>query len=391
MIKTLLATTALVLASSIAAVAQPTSFAVIHLDDVGRGVHLPRVEARLATATVYPRSFVNIPLCGPSRAAFLTGQSADTTGIVDNGEADWGTNFMPQALAAAGYRTMMIGKMPNGYTGTPAALGFQKWAVIEDIGSARYFGAKLNVNGKTIEPPGYIPDDLYQRILSCVTGSRPFFCWLAAIGSHAPALAAPRHVGACADVRFRPGPAFNEADKSDKPPWIRNLPLFDAAKETKVEQAWREQCDTIQADDEGIAAILDRLANNQNVCVIVTSDNGRMAGQHGLTGKGVLYEESIGVPLYTWNCGTQPGVDNRLVSNLDLPAHMYELSGVAPLRDLDGRPLNGARRNRVPIQGATGNGEVGYRWEDEVAWVFPNGWRERYNLVTDPHQERNLE
>jgi N-acetylglucosamine-6-sulfatase len=372
-------------------VAEPKSFVVIHWDDVSRdqAAMMPLVGALAASGTVYSRAFTNVPLCGPSRAAFLTGQEAETTGLETNSDADWGTNFVPQALRQAGYRTMMIGKMPNGYTGTPAGLGFNRWAVLTGINAEdRYFDAEIDVNGTVKAVDGYTTDELYRRGRNCVTGSRPFFCWIAAIGAHAPANPAPRHVGGCNSLPFNVGPAFNEADMSDKPSWMQALPLMSGQKMAKAEANWRDHCATLLADDEGVASIIN-LAD-PDVCVILTADNGRMHGQHRVTGKSILYEESIGVPLITWNCGTAPGTDSRLVSNVDVPAHILSLAGVQSLRPLDGRPLDGAPRSRVRIVGGTDVDAAGWRRANTVEWIYGNGEFEAYDLQADQWQERSL-
>lgn len=372
--------------------AQAKSFVVITLDDVDPSrfaAAMTRTMAVTGGRTVYSNSFVNLPLCGPSRATFLTGQEAETTGITENALADWGTDFVPQALAAAGYRTNMIGKMPNGYAGTAKQLGFNRWSVIEEIGEARFFDATVNENGDTKVLSEYTTDYLYKRARTCVKGSKPYFCWVSAVGAHAPAQPAPRHVGGCDGKAFQPGPAFNEADMSDKPAFMQALELFSTKKAGKVEKAWRDQCATLLADDEGVKDILDLVEDQPDVCVILTADNGRLFGQHRDTGKSLLYEESIRVPLVTWNCGGVGGGDDRLVSNVDIPAHILALAAVAPLRQLDGRPLDGEARTRMRIVGGTDVPAKGWRYRNKVEWQFDSGEWESYELLEDAAQERS--
>lgn len=366
--------------------AAPKSFVVVTFDDVGWQLFDAAMTATKAVpgATVYPRAFVNVPLCGPSRAAFLTGQEAETTGITKNEHANWGTGFMPQALRQAGYRTMIVGKKPNGFLGTPQDLGFNRWAVIKDVDGDRYFDAELDVNGNDVTATGYTTDALYRRGRACVEGSRPFLCWVAAIGAHAPAVPRNDLVNSCNSVAFNPGPAFNEANMADKPSWMQNLPAV-----TNAASNFREQCATLKADDEGVRSILDMVAGDSSICVIVTADNGRMHGQHRLTGKNALYEESIGVPLMTWNCGTSPGTDNRLVSNVDIPAHILSLANVASLRPLDGRPLDGPTRSRVRIVTDTDEPAAGWRRQSTAEWSLETGESEFYDLADDPWQERS--
>lgn len=76
-----------------------------------------------------------------------------------------------------------------------------------------------------------------------------------------------------------------------------------------------------------------------NTCIFFTSDNGFLLGQHRVSGKNFLYEETIRVPLALWGCGVSPGTDARLVSNVDLPATILALAGATPGRPLEGRSI----------------------------------------------------
>lgn len=366
------------------------SVVLITLDDVSWLHFNAAMEKTMEVTqgrTVYPFAFACVPLCGPSRACLLTGQLPETTGIRGNEHGgNWGTGFIPEALRASGYRTMVLGKMPNGYESTPEHLGYSKYAILTELDNSRYFDAPIDVNGSLRTASGYVPDDLYRRTRNCISGARPFFCHLNALGAHAPADPAPRHRAKCDPVSFVAGPSFNEANMQDKPSWMRNLPLVD---ERRAKENWCEQVETLRADDDGVRSILDLVAGDSDVCVIVTADNGRMNGQHRLTGKSVLYEESINVPLVTWNCGGLGATDNRLVSNVDVAAHILHVAGVDALRPLDGRPLDSDPRPRVRILGGTDIDAAGWRRRNTVEWEYGNGEREEYDLDPDPFQINN--
>ena len=51
-------------------------------DDTGSMAYMPKTLSLIAEHGVtFKNSFVNLPLCGPSRASFLTGQAAHNHGI----------------------------------------------------------------------------------------------------------------------------------------------------------------------------------------------------------------------------------------------------------------------------------------------------------------------
>ena len=94
-------------------------------DDTGSMAYMPKTLSLIAEHGVtFKNSFVNLPLCGPSRASFLTGQAAHNHGIRANSPLDAGgweafkskeANALPVWLQAAGYKTALIGKYLNRY------------------------------------------------------------------------------------------------------------------------------------------------------------------------------------------------------------------------------------------------------------------------------------
>jgi N-acetylglucosamine-6-sulfatase len=83
----------LLLASTTAPQAAPNIvvFMTDDQEDTGSMAYMPKTHALLAEKGVtFTNSFVNLPLCAPSRASFLTGQGAHNTGIKANNPADGG-------------------------------------------------------------------------------------------------------------------------------------------------------------------------------------------------------------------------------------------------------------------------------------------------------------
>jgi hypothetical protein len=89
----LFAALVLLLASVTASEAAPNIVVIMTDDqeDTGSMAYMPKLHALLAEQGVtFTNSFVNLPLCAPSRASFLTGLSAHNTGIKANNPADGG-------------------------------------------------------------------------------------------------------------------------------------------------------------------------------------------------------------------------------------------------------------------------------------------------------------
>ena len=74
----------LLLVSATASLAAPNIVVIMtdDQDDTGCMAYMPKTLSLIAQHGVtFKNSFVNLPLCGPSRASFLTGQAAHNHGI----------------------------------------------------------------------------------------------------------------------------------------------------------------------------------------------------------------------------------------------------------------------------------------------------------------------
>jgi len=124
----------LLLLSTTASLAAPNIIVIMADDqeDTGSVAYMPKALSLIAEEGVtFKNSLVNLPLCAPSRASFLTGQAAHNHGIRANSPLDQGgwegfkskeENSLPVWLKAAGYKTALIGKYLNRY-GQQSAYG----------------------------------------------------------------------------------------------------------------------------------------------------------------------------------------------------------------------------------------------------------------------------
>src|SRR5439155_6954337 len=248
-----LALLALVLLTSGAAEARslrqrPPNVVVIMTDDqdVASMRVIPNVQRLIAAQGVtFVNSFVNLSLCCPSRATFLTGQYAHNHGVLSNALPAGGyqkldhSHTLPVWLQRAGYATVHIGKYLNSYglnmdqrTIPP---GWSEWYGALDPSTYNYLDFSLNENGKIVHygrnPTTYQTDVYTQKALDIIKrrapSSQPFFLWVAYLAPHniPGPVPAPRHAGRFKNEPLPTPPSFNEQDVSDKPAAIRKLPL----------------------------------------------------------------------------------------------------------------------------------------------------------------------
>jgi N-acetylglucosamine-6-sulfatase len=328
----------------------------------------------------FRNSFVNFPLCCPSRATFLTGQYAHNHGVGGQGfekfQASYQANNLAVWLKKAGYSTAMFGKYLNGYGVNDPTLVPSGWsefyaAIPPD---QRVYGYDLNENGKPVHYGSaegeFKQDVLTDKAVDYVNRSaplvKPFFAWLNYTAPHkggpdsadpdctATAKPAPRHAH---EFDTEPLPqlqleSFNEADVSDKPRTIQDLDPLTANNIASITSRYRCRLESLLSVDEGVRDVVQALRNADELgdtLVIYTSDNGFFHGEHRIRqGKTRHYEESGRVPLVMRGPAIPSGVTPRqLAVNADLAPTILDATGVSPKPGLvmDGQSLLGFAAN----------------------------------------------
>ncbi len=346
--------------------------------DVAAVEYMPRLRSLVAQKGVtFRNSFATTPVCCPSQASMLTGKYAHNHQILFNIPPLGGfqkfkdlggeRSTIATWLQAAGYRTGRVGKYLVGYpTGTTyVPPGWDDWRSTYE-GFSRYFNYDLNENGSVVhygsEPGDYLTDVLAEKALGFIdraetNDAQPFFLVFSPNAPHSdrapngPPPPAPRHVGAFAHLSAPRPPSFNEADVSDKPPVIQQLPLLSGVQIAAIDEEYRARLESLLAVDEAIERIVLRLAaldELENTYIVFTSDNGYHLGEHRFrNGKGQIYEEDIRVPLIVRGPGVPAGVTrDEYALNIDLAPTFAELGGAVPTDFMDGRSL-------VPLLGST--------------------------------------
>jgi N-acetylglucosamine-6-sulfatase len=387
---------------------------VIMLDDVSRGMldAMPFSKRQIVNRGVrFTNGFVPTSLCCPSRASFLTGKYAHTTGVYGNHSQDeyggWPAfrasegETLATALSASGYRTALVGKYLNGFDEyAPGDRIPPGWDDFVAFTSADYYdyGLRGTVNEEYGQSEAdYSTDVLAQYASDIVAGSSselPLFLYFAPYSAHAPFKPAPRHVGT-----WEPEPLPTGVGESmeSKPRFLQKLPEPDLERVTEVR---RRQHEMLMSVDEGVKKIFRSLGDRvDNTLFILMSDNGLQLGVHRLTGKDVPYQAASNVPMaMRWDGQIAPGVDNRLMLNLDLTSTILQASSA--VMDTDGMSYFGPKRKgtvveQMPSQAIAKTKHPGYCGYRTKNWLFVE-WgadkgRELYHYPTDPHELHSLQ
>lgn len=396
----------------------PPNVLVIVTDDQPKGTEdaMPTLLSEVAArGLTFTNGVTPTALCCPSRASFLTGNLAHTTGVynISNGSHGGWRAFRDRGgeartlateLDALGYRTGLFGKYLNGYNlGAPQGYVPPGWDVFRAIEAnngkdGAYYNYQLTglstAYGNTAA--AYSTDvtgALATQFIDATPASTPFFVYYAPFGPHGPHTAAPRHWGTWPAETTAGIPAFNEADVSDKPAWVRDNPLVDAAAQTS---RLRRQHMSLKSVDEQIANLLAAVGPRiSNTVVVFLSDNGLMLGSHRITEKDVPYAAASEVPMYVrWDGHVTPGsTTDRVTPQIDLTALIRDAAGV-PGWVMDGTDPLTTARDGVAFGQLSRDGHpayCGWRTADHLYVKYSGSTdREFYDYVADPEELTNV-
>jgi N-acetylglucosamine-6-sulfatase len=340
--------------------------------------YMPNLQTLMAQqGTTFTQSLVTESLCCPSRTTILRGQYVHNHQVLNNEYPTGGYRKFSESghessnlgvwLQSGGYNTTFLGKYLNGYpiqgSSTHVPIGWSEWngglgANIYDMNNYQ-----LNVNG-TVTSYGataadYLTDVLSNKAVDFInrnaTNTTPFFVYLNPTAPHIPATPATRHAALFPTAQTPRSPSFNEANISDKPAQIRNLPLLNQNQINNLDSNYRTRIRSLQAVDEMIASVIQALQTSgklNNTYIVFASDNGFHMGQHRMPqGKATAYEEDVVVPLIVRgpNVPANRTLNNYMVGNIDFAPTFAEIAGVSVPSFVDGRSFKSLLTNNPPL------------------------------------------
>ncbi|GAA5143567.1 sulfatase [Prosthecobacter algae] len=402
---------------------------VILADDMGYGdvgcfgakdIRTPHLD-RMASEGLKLTSFYAQPICGPSRAALMTGSYPNRIGEVGNRKnghtlPDTKEIFIAEMLRDAGYRTGIVGKWHLGMSEgcDPIAQGFQH----------AYFTPAFNGATRDIQPRAVVP---FMRkpgeVVRTIQSQADMDTLTADCTREA--------------LEFLRGAADEEPGTKKKTPFFLYLAYHMPHVPLGVSANFRGKSarglygDTIEELDSAIGDIfseLKKLGIDDNTLVVFTSDNGpwtdKQIGDHGGSPKPFR-----GAKMTTWKGGWRvPGIvrwpghvpagrtSDGIAATIDLLPTFAGLSGVKlPATQLDGLDLTNfltksdARSPRETFLYHNGTRLTAVRHKDwKIVFARPEGGEmpympsfvtshiealstnQLYNLRTDPGETKNL-
>ncbi len=334
---------------------------------------------------------VEVPMCGPSRAAMFKGMYSSRTGVTGNST----TYLMNDAdtiatrIRARGFKTVLSGKYLNDFPwNRPASYVPPGWNVWNAAGSSNFQPGGMWASD-------YIFHFAAQQVLS-TPRTTPLFLWVAPTEPHLPANPPARHANAAVNLPPK-SPAFNEADVSDKPA-NQQFPLLSASQIATIDRDRLGIGRCLLGVNDGIGELMNALSATgrlNTAHMFFTSDNGYLLGEHRMVKKGEPYEEPSRLPFMVRWPGVAGRVERNVISSVDLPATLCGIAGTTPPGS-DGRNLASlitrgtAVRDAAYIEPPGGSSWHALRTNRFKYVEYGNGGRELYDLAGDPAELNNV-
>ncbi|MDG5490080.1 sulfatase [Psychroserpens sp. SPM9] len=326
-------------------------------------------------------------ICGPSRAAILTGNYSNLNGYYKNesgGKFDETQWTFPQEFQKNGYQTSLFGKW---HLGTEPK-GFDMFKYHNSAGQqGHYWNPVYNENGTDVKVEGYstnLSTDFAMNWLE--TGRKqdaPFMMVLQYKAPHRPWQPDTKYEKLWEDIEMPYPATFNDDYKGreltagdtemtmeyfsrrdmkfEEPANLKGKEkikwAFYGAKPGEIVQPegmtaeegrkWRYQTyikdylACVKSVDDNIGRVLKYLDDNnltENTIIVLTSDQGFYLGDHGFFDKRFIYEESLRMPfMVRYPAKVKAGTVNEdIITNIDFAPTLLDLANIETEQKMQG-------------------------------------------------------
>ena len=399
----------------------------------------PNIDRLAKNGTLFGNVHNQYPLCGPSRASFMTGMYTDQTQMTNNNVLLRTTVpdviTMGQRFRQQGYRSVRIGKIYHfdnpSSIGTSSADDIYTWdQTINPYGRDKIEEYKINTliprqYGGTLswlsadgtdkeQTDGIGATEAMEQLENFSKTGQNFFLAVGMYRPHTPFVAPKKYF----DMYDRNSIEIPYSGSNDE--YLKTIPKIAASsirwKKDQIKLNLKSNKELAQEIKEAyfatttfvdaqIGRILKKLKQtglDKNTIVVFTSDHGYHLGEHGHWQKQTLFDNSTRVPLIFSGPGIESNVriENSPVELIDIYPTLMDLTGIESPDHVVGKSLkpvfennNFKTRNSALTRWRNGysiktenfrltkwgeNGELGYELYDHK-----NDKEELKNLVSN--------
>ena len=396
----------------------------------------PAIDGLAARGLKLTRAYCQYPVCGPSRAALMSGMYPQSIGVMGNGQSSrfarrlgkrasmsqlFKQNDYYAARVSKIYHMRVPGDITNGVHGPDHAPSWTErfsfrapeWMTegpAEHYSNERlkfdrdkhynlgFGGAFYAVKAKTgAKQADVLAADKAIELLG-KKRDKPFFLALGFVRPHVP-LVAPAHYYDDYPPAKTKLPAQVEDDWDDIPKLgisknSKRSGLDSADKKRKTLAAYYASVAFMDAQLGRVLAALDEHGLRDKTIVVFTSDHGYHLGEHEFWQKMSLHEESARIPLIVSVPGKKAAVSASLAQQIDIYPTLAELCGLEIPEHVQGKSLaklvdEPEARVHDAVYCFKRTGSL-IRSERHALLQWRDGSSELYDMDEDPKQFSNL-
>ena len=388
-------------------------------------VKTPNIDRLAKKGTYFTKAYSQAPLCGPSRASFLSGLLPSKTGVYlqmkDEDlkkyyDEQFKVEFLPNYFSKNGYKTLGVGKIFHNGPGVKAFDEYGgKFEVYGPSPEKRinydpaWFGQKGTQTdwGAFPESDNQMPDFKSAKWASeqlAKVQEKPFFMAVGFIRPHVPWHVPQKWFDEVklSDVKTPPYLDSDMDDISKIGKAIASVPEMPTTAWAIKQNKWKEMVQAyiacIAFVDAQVGTVLDALdksAYKNNTYVVLLSDHGYHLGEKNRFAKHSLWERSAHVPLMISGPGLQQNrINSTPVGLIDLYPTLVDLCKLPKNTSNDGKSLvpllkNTAKKWDYPVYSFYGTDNLSI-YKDNYHYIrYEDGAEEFYDLAADANEWKN--
>lgn len=378
----------------------------------GAELQVPNLDRICAQSTAFHAAYAQAPVCGPSRASFMSGLTPDQTGVYDNGTDVFdvlpAAAMWPARFKEAGYYCSSGGKLhhtykPLGRRPHAALYSDERKKFLDDMklkpdAPARKFGGHRG-GWATTDPKDdaqyydHQSADSAIAFLDSYDNDAPFYREVGFYSPHGPHIT-PARFKEMYDVAAFQRPAS----------WANGFACDDGIPDLQTEDKlgtdpdyWRacvrNYFSALSHGDYHLGRVWDALKSSrhaQDTLVVIGSDHGFHLGDRGRFSKFTLFEQVAGVPLIIHDPADPTGhVVTDPVAMLDVGPTLLDYAGLPKPDAFRGRSLLGETDPDRAVM-TVWNGGAAIRQGNYRLIRYADGQTQLFDMTADFWQQTNL-
>lgn len=410
-------------------------------------ISTPNLQRFMSDSVTFTNTFVQTPICSPSRGSFLTGRYPHCTGLRANGQYIRSSELLvPRILADNSYTCGLAGKLhlapcAGGRLETDERIndGYKLFEWSHDISNAwpghnawRVWLERQGVNlpqfpketvwGMPIAPKYSQTTwcaDVATQFMRDQKGKGPWMMSVNIFQPHHPFYPTEEYLHRV-DPAKMPNPAYKEGELENKTPFQQtdhqgayggkalSFTKTSPEEHRQITAAYYAMIEQVDTEMGHMLQVLDETGQADNTIVIFMSDHGEMLGDHGIYLKGPYFYDCLTrVPLMIrWPKHFKAGLKvDALVEMVDLAPTLLEAAGIPKAAGMQGRSLmplltGQTTTHRDSVYMEFFNANFNYPFPPMLTSVRTKDWKlnyydqarygELYDLQADPSEFNNL-